>query len=98
MLPMRDAGPAKRAGQVGNGYEGGRGLNATWRTRRHLLQQPAVAVGITKRREGVVASRLGRRATDAQPPEQVGLIRACVLPGGVVEHLADIDTLAEKLG
>jgi hypothetical protein len=46
----------------------------------------------------VVARRLGRRATDAEPPEQVGLIRAGILPGGVVEHLADSDALAEQLG
>ena len=46
----------------------------------------------------MVARRLGRRATDAEPPEQVRLIRAGVLPGGVVEHLADSDALAEQLG
>ena len=40
---------------------------------------------------------LGMRTADPEPPEQVRFVRADMLAGGVMEHLADLDAATEQL-
>ena len=40
---------------------------------------------------------LGIPTTDPAPPKQVGLVRASIHAGGVVEHLGDLDAATEQL-
>src|SRR6202011_1881455 len=58
--------------------------------------QPAVAVRITERSERPVAAMLRIRTADPDPSKQVGLVRARVDAGGVVEHFADLDAAIEQ--
>src|SRR5262245_21462446 len=90
--------PPQRARQIRGGRESSHsGVYPTGQPSRDLLQQPAVAVGITKRCERLVTAMLGIRTADPMPPEQVGLVRAGMDAAGAVEHLADLGTPAEKL-
>src|SRR5882757_8829466 len=72
-------------------------VHASGQSRGDLLQQPAVAVRIAERGERAVAAALGIRTADPEPPEQVGLVRAGVHAGGVVERLADLDAATAQL-
>ena len=95
---MRGRRTPQRARQIVRRREGRRrGVDATGQPRRDLLEQPAVAVRITERGERAVAAMLGIRTADPEPPKQVGLVRASVHAGGVVEHLADLDAATEQL-
>jgi len=98
VLPVGAGRTPKRARQIVRRREGRRrGVDATGQPRRDLLEKPAVAVRITERRERVVAAMLGIRTADPEAPKQVGLVRASVHAGVVVEHLADLDAPTEQL-
>src|SRR5882672_3410120 len=95
---MRSRGAPKRARQIVRRCEGRRRcVDATGQSRRDLLEQPAVAVGITERGERAIAASLGIPTADPLPPKQVGLIRASVYAAGVMEHVADLDAATEQL-
>jgi hypothetical protein len=98
VLAVRGRRTPKRARQIARRREGrGRGVYATGQPRRDFLKQPAVAVRITERSERPVAAMLGIRTADPDPSKQVGLVRARVHAGVVVEHFADLRAAIEQL-
>jgi len=97
VLSVRGRRTPKRAREIFRRREGrGCGVYTTGQPRRDFLKQPAVAVRITERSERPVAAMLGIRTADPDPSKQVGLVRARVDAGGVVEHFADLDAAIEK--
>src|SRR5271166_6460275 len=98
MLAVSGLSAPKRTCQVACEAERSHGrVDAPGKPCSDLLQQPAVAVGIAERDERAVAAMLGIQTADPAPPKQVGLIRASVHAGVVVEHLADLDAAPEQL-
>src|SRR5271167_1365521 len=97
MLSVGSLRTPKRARQVACGAERSRSrVDAPRKPGRDLLQQPAVAVGITERGERAIAAMFGIRTADPKPSKQVGPIRPSVHAGGIVEDIADLDTATEQ--
>jgi hypothetical protein len=97
VLPVSGLRTPQRARQITHRREVRRcGVNAPRQPRCDLLEQPPVAVRITKRRERAVATMRGIRTPDPFPPKQVGFVRPIVLAAGTVEHLADFDAAPKQ--
>src|SRR5271155_3922190 len=96
MLPMRGRGAPQRLRQVARRRVSSIAGDTPRKPRRDLLEEPAVAIRIMERGERAIAAMLGIRTADAEPPKQVGLVRASV-HALVVEHLADLDAATEEL-
>src|SRR6185295_15604234 len=72
-----------------------RAIDAPGQSRRDLLKQPAVAVGIVERGIGAVAAMFRIGTADPEPSEEEGFVRSGIHAAAIVEYVTDLDAAAE---
>src|SRR4029079_19376286 len=87
----------KRARQIVRRCEGCRcGVDATGEPRRNLLQQPAVAIRISKRSKRAVAATIRIWTADPNPTKHIRFVWTNV-DSTIVEHLTDLNATTKQL-